>query len=185
MKKIIVNLALVLSLIPSIVFAHSTVSPSTTATSKYETFTLSVPTEKEIPTVGIRIVVPAGVDRFTPFVKAGWTINTIKDANGNVTEVSWTGGSIPADQKDVFQFTARTAALDTTLVWKVYQSYQGGEIVAWDQQPGEGVETPYSVTEVKAGTSSTESDQGRKVDWPLILSIVALGVSFLAWFTKK
>ncbi len=184
MKKIISAVSITLSFIlPSVALAHSTVSPSQTATSKYETFNLSVPTEKEMPTVGIRLLVPDGVDRFTPFVKPGWRINITKDASEKVTAVEWTGGSIPAGQKDIFEFTARTAAESTTLVWKAYQTYQGGEVVAWDQAPGTDVKTPYSITEVKAAApaTSTQSSTKTKDNVPLVLSILALGVSLLAW----
>ncbi len=179
MKKYIFTLVAVLSLtLTSVVFAHSTVSPSQTATSKYETFTLSVPTEKEVPTVGIRLLVPDGVDRVTPFVKPGWKINVGKDGD-KVTQIEWTGGAVPAGQKDIFQFTARTSATDTTLIWKVYQTYQGGEVVAWDQAPGDDVETPYSKTEVKVDTSST-TEKKSKLDLPITLSIVALVFSIIA-----
>lgn len=183
MKKIISIISLLLTLVlPSVIFAHSTVSPSETATSKYETFTLSVPTEKDVPTVGIRLVVPSGVDRFTPFVKPGWTLNITKDANGNATEVEWKGGAIPADQKDIFQFTARTAPQNTTLIWKVYQTYQGGEVVSWDQDPKSSseVKNPYSITEVKADTASPTTQSNTKDKLPLILSIVSLVISFMA-----
>src|ERR1700741_506950 len=89
------------------VFAHAVVSPAATITSKYETFSLSVPTEKDIPTVGVRLLIPDALDRVTPFVKSGWTITVKKDpANPEkITEINWTGGMIPAGQKDAFSFT--------------------------------------------------------------------------------
>jgi len=186
MKKFI-TFGLLGLVLPVLVSAHSTVSPSTTVPSKYETFTLSVPTEKDLPTTGIRLVVPDGVDRFTPYVKPGWKINVTKDAD-KVTQVEWTGGAIPAGQKDVFLFTARTAAADTTLIWKVYQTYQGGEVVAWDQPPSTSgdVKTPYSVTEVKKESASTPAKPSKATDsLPLIISVVALAIAAIGWRTKN
>lgn len=188
MKKIIASILSLSALLPGIALAHSTVTPSQTVPSKYENFSVSVPTEKDVPTVGVRLVMPDGVDRFSPFVKPGWKINVTKDVADKVTQVEWTGGTIPAGQKDVFLFTARTAPEDTTLIWKVYQTYQDGEIVAWDQPPSSSgeVKTPYSVTEVKATTaSSTESSTKTQDRLPLVISIVALVIAFLAWRSKN
>lgn len=169
-------------------FAHSTVEPAQTETSKYETFTLNVPTERDVPTTGIRLVVPPELDRVTPFVKPDWRISVTKDADGNVTEIAWTGGSIPAGQKDVFEFTARTPEEGATLIWKAYQTYQGGEVVAWDRDPQElqegeeRVPNPYSSTEVAAPeapvSEDKESSMPAAVAWgALALSIISLALS--------
>ena len=42
------------------VWAHVVVSPEELATGDYETLTVSVPTEKEVPTTEIRLEVPKG-----------------------------------------------------------------------------------------------------------------------------
>ncbi len=167
--------------LPFIASAHAVVSPSQSATAKYETFSLSVPVEKDVPTVAIRILMPEGVDRVTPVVKPGWKITIVKDGD-RVTEILWTDGSIPAGQKDFFQFTARTPAEDATLAWKAYQTYRGGEVVAWDQAPGaeahgESASHPYSTTDVqlapeKSGTTSQ--------NLPYLISIAALALSGVA-----
>ena len=178
---------------PLAALAHSTVSPSQTSPSKYETFTLSVPTEKDIPTTGVRLLVPESLDRVTPFVKPGWRIE-IKKEGEKVTEIIWSGGAIPASQKDVFLVTARTPGEPSTLIWKVYQTYADGEVVAWDQAPaeehgahGEEVEevaNPYSTTEValEAGAHGKRHDK----DFPTTLSILALLLSLGAlWLAAK
>ncbi len=165
----------------SVASAHSTVTPSQTFTAKNETYAISVPTEKEVPTIAVRLLVPAELDRVTPLVKPGWRISITKDAAGKVTQITWTGGSIPAGQKDLFQFSARAPQQPTTLVWKVYQTYQGGEIVAWDQDPNtpkegeEKVSYPYSVTAV-AATSTVITENGSS-SLPLVVSFGALAVA--------
>lgn len=177
---------------PGAALAHSTVAPSQTTPATYETFTLSVPSEREVPTIGIRLLIPEGLDRVTPFVKAGWDVEITRNAADEVVELAWTGGSVPAHQKDTFQFTARTPGEDTKLIWRAYQTYQGGEVVAWDQNPDEpaegedSVSNPYSTTEVRMAGGSTEdataADGADSMAFPIaigafIISVVALGLS--------
>lgn len=170
----------------SLASAHSTVSPSQTLVSKYETFSLSVPTEKDVPTTLIRLNIPASLDKVTPFVKPGWKIAVKKDSAGKVTEIEWSGGFVPAGQKDVFQFTARTGTTPDTLIWKVYQTYQSGEVVAWDKDPktpmtgNEMVSNPYSVTEVLSSAPVVNNKSSSSSTTPLTISIVALVLSIIA-----
>jgi hypothetical protein len=49
-----------------------------------------------------------------------------------VSEISWTGGNIPAGQRDEFLFSAQAPASSTTIPWKAYQTYADGSVVAWD-----------------------------------------------------
>jgi len=179
------------SAFPSLVSAHSSVSPSQTATSKYETFSVSVPTEREVSTIDIVLDVPVTLDRVTPFVKPGWRVSTTKDADDRVTQIRWTGGAIPEGQKDTFAFTARTPAEDGTLIWKVYQTYADGERVAWDQDPAghggehdeEEVTNPYSVTDVAQNAGEEQDASGNT---SLILSIIALLASGAAlWMSSR
>lgn len=169
-------------------FAHSTVSPSHVGTSRYQNFSLSTPTERDVPTVGIRLLIPESLERVTPFVKPGWDIKIIKDQSGEkVTEIQWTGGSIPPGQKDVFEFTAKTPESGSTLIWKAYQTYENGEVVAWDEDPTkpkdgeEKVSNPYSVTEVVADTLKAETQGEEKGNGnSTSLSLLALGISLVA-----
>ncbi len=175
----------------SVALAHSTVSPSQTLTSKYETFTLSVPTEKDVPTISIRLLIPESLDKVTPFVKPGWTVNLIKNSDSKVTQLEWSGGSIPEGQKDVFQFTARTPAESKTLIWKVYQTYRGGEIVSWDRDPKvlntgeEKVANPYSVTDVGEDKITNNVDKKSNYSMEFILSILALVISVIALYKSS
>jgi uncharacterized protein YcnI len=177
--------------IPTVVLAHSTVSPSQASTSKYETFTLSVPVEKDVPTVAVKLLIPDSLDKVMPFVKPGWKINIKKEKVGEVekiTEIEWIGGTIPAGQKDVFQFTARTPQTDTNLIWKVYQTYSGGEIVSWDQDPKSESEIkyPYSETKVSESLPPTDNkvipaDTNKQVtDIKSYINILPLLISFIA-----
>ena len=194
--KITARLALsaIVFAVPALASAHSAVSPVQTVASKYETFTLSVPTEKEIPTTSVRLLVPDGLSRVTPFVKPGWAITVTKDLDGDVTQVEWRGGVIPAGQKDVFLFTAKTPTEPTTLVWRAYQTYRDGTVVAWDQDPkaheegddeGEEVTNPYSTTDVVSAVSPAVSERSGTANLPYLASFGALALSIAAIFLAR
>lgn len=181
------SVLLSIAALPGIAAAHSVIAPASTFTSKYETFSLGVPTERDVPTVSIHLMIPEHLDHVTPIVKPGWRVAISKNESGTVTKLTWTGGSIPAGQKDFFQFSARTPAEPTTLIWKAYQTYQDGQVVAWDQEPhsahdasgvvqGE-VSNPYSVTAVTADVPSSTKTSSLM---PTALSLAALALSALA-----
>lgn len=189
LKGLITSLALFLSL-TGIAFAHAVVTPAQSVTAKNELYSLSVPTEKDIPTIGVRLVVPPELDSITPLVKPGWYITLTKNKDGKVVEVKWTGGNIPAGLKDLFQFSAR-ASTASTLNWKVYQTYSDGGVVSWDQDPNgkpmdmgtstpAKVENPYSQTQIASTAPSTAPAPVSNL--PLVLSIGAIVISLIAVF---
>lgn len=144
---------LLIAVFVSSVSAHVVTSPSKVETAARQDFTVGVPNEKDIPTTQVRLVIPEGLESVTPYVKAGWTITTTKTGEGEealVTEITWKGGSIGEGLRDNFVFRAVTPADPTTLVWKAYQTYSDGTVVAWDQEGDEESETtgPASKTEV-------------------------------------
>lgn len=143
-------LPLAAALLLSVAGAHATVRTETglteSAAGKSETYRLNVPTEKEIATTQIRLVVPAGVviSRFQ--VTPGFTRTVKRDAADLVTEVVWKGRVAPMEYARFF-FQARNPAAAGEVVWKIYQTYSDGSVVAWDDtNPAEG---PASKTTVK------------------------------------
>lgn len=142
--------------------AHVAVNPSDVKTGTYQTFTVSVPTERDVPTVSIKLEIPMGLTNVTPTVKPGWTIQTEKHVEGEetmITAVTWTGGKIDAGYRDEFTLRAKTPSQPADLQWKTYQTYQGGAVVSWDQQPSDSEEGedekdstagPFSVTRITA-----------------------------------
>ncbi len=192
-----ISLSLLLLGYATAAFAHAVVKPSQTGIGQFTTFTLGVPVERDVPTVGVRLVVPDGLQYVSPNVKPGWKIEVKREssqADAPISEISWTGGVIPAGLRDDFIFSAKVPAAATTLAWKVYQTYQDRSVVSWDQspatpQPQTASDTPdfssvgpYSQTAVvndlanapAAGVASSAPQL------PLILSVVALVISFAA-----
>lgn len=173
--KIITSLFIFLFVVTT-ASAHVTVKPNEVGVAAYQTFTVGVPVEKDIPTVSVKILLPEGLESVTPYVKNGWKISA------TTTEIIWSGGTIPAGQRDDFQFSAKTPAKEGHLIWKAYQTYSDGTVVAWDNAPkgshddmGDDVLNPYSETHVvddlnhKGGISLSIV--------ALVLSVLALGLS--------
>ena len=137
-------------------YAHVTVKPAEVVTAGYQTFTVNVPNEKEIPTVSVKVVIPEAVAHITPTQKAGWNIAIDSEGQGEearVTSITWDGGAISSGLRDEFTFSAQVPEKATSLEWKAYQTYSDGTVVSWDQKSegghGESENAgPLSVTEV-------------------------------------
>lgn len=181
MKKIVlVTFIAIAWLAPLTTSAHVVVKPDSVGVAKYQTFTVSVPNEKEVPTIAVKLVVPDSVDSVTPTVKLGWKI----EVSGK--EVTWTGGSIPSGQRDDFSFSTKAPAEPTKLAWKAYQTYSDGTVVSWDQNPAEASgnkeATPYSITKVVNDLTPVPTNQDTDKTSRNI-SYLALALSLIAFVT--
>ncbi|TSC84919.1 MAG: hypothetical protein G01um101413_303 [Parcubacteria group bacterium Gr01-1014_13] len=179
--------------------AHAVVKPAEVGIGKYQTFTLAVPSEKSIATVGIRLVMPEGINSATPNVKNGWKIekkiqatgNKVKDEEGmmideqRLIEITWTGGNISAGMRDEFLFSVKSPSKPTILNWKVYQTYADGTVVAWDLDPATKEKKsgfgPYSMTKVIDDLSASPISTLSKADASDSNSTVALALSAAAF----
>jgi uncharacterized protein YcnI len=174
---------------PGVAFAHVTVTPSEALTGSYETFTTSVPNEKHIPVTEVRLIIPETIESVTPTVKPGWQIQT-KKSNDKVTEITWTGGTIDAERRDEFTFSAHLPSVAGDITWKAYQTYQDGSVVSWDQpQTDHGHDSesedrgPSSKTAVKDEADTPVSSRDTSVTIaPYIVSIIALVLSVFALY---
>lgn len=186
--------ALVISLFPLGASAHVVVKPAEAGVASFQTFTMGVPSEKPLATVGLRLLMPAGLDYVTPTVKPGWKITVKKDNAGTVTEIDWTGGRIPTGQRDDFTFSAKVPATETVIAWKAYQTYSDGSVVAWDNDPaGEAGATdfsaqgPYSMTKIVNDIGTAPGTVGPQASElaSFVLAAVALVVAGLALSRTK
>lgn len=170
--------------------AHVVVKPSQVGIGSYQEFTMGVPSEKDSSTMSIRLVIPGGLSSVTPNVKPGWTIEVKKTGEGDsakVTEIDWTGGSIPSGQRDDFLFQAQVPAQPTTLQWKAYQTYADGEEVDWINPPttkadDDSAPPPYSQTKVindltVSPAPASSNSQGGNNTALTTLVLVALALS--------
>ncbi|WP_342048501.1 YcnI family copper-binding membrane protein [Bacillus sp. OTU530] len=138
--------------------AHVTVKPSTSATGAWETYTMKVPVEKDVPTTKVSLKIPSGVELEQYQPVPGWTFSEEKDTSGKVTSVTWTatGEGILSGQFQQFTFVAKNPKDTGKINWDAYQYYKDGSIVEWTGNEGE--DTPHSITEIMATPAADEHD---------------------------
>lgn len=127
-------------------WAHAVVLPQRVDLNSFEKFILRVPTEKSISTTGVFLIFPENLRVLGFAAKPGWNYQTEKNSEGEIRSVLWAGGEVPAGEFIEFEFMARTSAQSGSLVWKVFQTYNDGSVVAWTGPPD--ARTPASITEV-------------------------------------
>jgi uncharacterized protein YcnI len=183
--------------------AHAVVSPKQANVAAFQTFNLGVPSEKDMSTVSVRLVLPDGLNYATPNVKQGWKIDVKKDGTGDsnhLTEIDWSGGNIPTGQRDEFVFSAQVPSKAGMLQWKVYQTYSDGSVVSWDADPKTpapkdanaksdfSTKGPFSETQIIDDTQPQAADSVPKTpsqNLPLILSIAAIAIAVVGGARKK
>jgi uncharacterized protein YcnI len=131
-------------------WAHVVVSPEQVKAGDYETLTVSVPTEKEIPTTKIRVEVPEGFLLSGVQPVPGWE-HTFQEDGGVVRAVTFSGGEIRPREFQQFLVQAQAPEKPGEYPWKAFQTYDDGSVVEWTGPPDS--EEPASVIEVVSGGS--------------------------------
>ncbi len=132
-------------------YAHVVVSPEEVTAGEYETLTVSVPTEKEIPTTEIRVEVPEGFLLSGVQPVPGWD-HAFEEDRGIVTAVTFSGGEIRPREFQQFLVQAQAPEESGGYPWKATQTYEDGSVVEWTGAPDS--EEPASVVEVVSGGSA-------------------------------
>jgi uncharacterized protein YcnI len=170
---------MVAALLSCLAWGHVVVYPERVAPGAFERFVLRVPTEKPIPTTRVRLLIPDNLQVFSLGGKAGWRYEIEKDSSGRLKSITWSGGAVPAGEFTDFEFVARAPREPTSLVWKAYQTYQDGSVVAWVGPPD--AREPASITKVElpAKTGSPPA----WVNWSAFaLALVAVLLSLYSVF---
>ena len=126
-------------------WAHVVVSPEEVAAGDYATLTVSVPTEKEVPTTEIRVEVPEGFLLSGVQPVPGWE-HAFEEDGGVVTAVTWSGGEIGPREFQQFPVSAQAPEEPGQYAWRAIQTYEDGSVVEWTGPPDS--EEPASVIEV-------------------------------------
>lgn len=142
--------------------AHVRLDPSTAVVGR-QTYYVRVPNEKDIPTVNVRLVVPANVEVTGVLSAPGWTHSEKTEAiehdgeqaetggHGDeaatrITEITWSGGQISKGEYMLFGIATNYTGSPAELTWKAYQTYSDGTIVPWDDSSDEGPAPKVSIT---------------------------------------
>ncbi|WMT41468.1 YcnI family protein [Paenibacillus sp. D2_2] len=139
--------------------AHVTVSPNSSAPGSWETYSIKIPSEKDLPTTKIALKVPEGFDfkQYQPV--PDWKVELTKDESGKITTVTWSAekDGIGPGEFQKFEFVGKNPDHEADLAWNAFQYYSDGSIVEWTGE--EGSDTPHSITKITNETQAggTES----------------------------
>jgi uncharacterized protein YcnI len=155
MKRLLFVISVVLGLgamvaMSAPAWAHVVVSPEVVTAGDYETLTVSVPTEKEVPTTKIRVEVPEGFLLSGVQPVPGWE-HSFEEKGGVVRAVTFSGGEIRPREFQQFLLQAQAPEEPGEYPWKAFQTYEDGSVVEWSGAPDS--EEPASVIEVVSGGS--------------------------------
>lgn len=137
-KQELANLlaTLPLLLVVASAHAHVTISPRESFTGVTETYTIRVPTERESPTVRIEVDFPDGVTVQNIEPPTNWEVEYVRNAEGRVDKVIWSGGSIAPNESKAFSFQATNPDDVGTLIWKSIQIHADGSKAEWISEAG-------------------------------------------------
>ena len=177
------------TIFPTFTYAQVFIQPISTTVSSTQEFNLTISSTTNSSVTTIKLLIPSGVKNITPYVKPGWSINTLT-AGDTVSEIDWAGGEIPSGQADIFTFLAKTPSQPTTLSWKTYITYADGSIISWDQNPKDiaknqlgNLYATTSVIQIVPNTYATKSDEehtAQKANVGFALSLIGIIIASVA-----
>lgn len=157
----------------SLVWGHADLDPRQSAPGKWETYTLSVPTETEVATSKLRLLVPREFEIEMLEHSEVWQITKIRDERGFIREVTWNGGSIPPQTFSTFKLLIKNPPTPGMYFWKIEQHYKDGTSATWDAQ------TQIIPAANAAGGTQRAEEAWRTAQVATTVSLVALGVSLV------
>lgn len=152
MLRLVVLTTLLTVMMAGVAYAHVVVSPEEVPAGDYEKLTVSVPTEREVPTTEVRVEVPEGFEVLGVRPEPGWTYDFEEDA-GTITVITWSGGEIEPREFQEFTIQTRTPEEGGEFAWNAFQTYENGEVVEWIGP--EGSEEEASVVTVVGGAEES------------------------------
>jgi uncharacterized protein YcnI len=164
--------------IPAVALAHAVVYPKTSKPGAYEKYVLRVPNERDVPTTRVELHFPAGVRVVSFGDVPGWNLQVLTDTAQRITGAVWTG-VLPKERFVEFPFVAVNPKDSTSVAWPTYQTYEGGERVAWTSADTAS-KTPVSSTMI-GDTTAPPIKVSRNSLYvsiaALLFSLTALGVA--------
>ena len=185
--------------------AHVEVLPSEVERDTAVELIVRVPTERDLPTTGVRVEIPQQVTVYS-FAEPppGWTMRPVRGGDGRFRAVVYSGGRIGVGRYADFRMLG-TPFGSGTAVWRARQTYADGSVKPWIAAPeAEGESTPETgptdpgpaaaVSIVApgalgaAGPVRTEDDGSGAGIWLGVIAIAISGLSLMAlgflWSTR-
>ena len=139
-------IAIATLMVSAVAEAHVSVTPSQSTQGATEKYTMRVPTEGTVATVGAELDIPDGVVVETVSVPNGWKYELKRDADKRITAIVWTM-TIPPGEFAEFAFVARNPRDKTELVWGLRQRLADGKVEDFTKAPN-GTIRPTAVTKL-------------------------------------
>ncbi|GAA3253084.1 YcnI family protein [Dactylosporangium siamense] len=152
---------------PAVASAHVTVNPGTATQGGYTKVTFRVPNERDdASTTKLEIALPTDTPIASVSLKPiqGWTAvaensklaTPIKTDDGEITDavskITWTasaGAEIKPHQFQEFDVSLGPLPAVDKIVFKALQTYSGGEVVRWIDEPAAGAEAEHPAPVLK------------------------------------
>jgi len=149
---------LALTAVATTASAHVTANPNTAEPGSYSKVSFRVPNEQQgADTTKLEVHLPSDHPITSVSVRPtpGWTVKVteaklatpLKSDDGEITKavstITWSGGTIAPGQFQEFDVSMGPLPTDTArLMFPAKQTYSNGEVVTWDQDPGDGGQEP-------------------------------------------
>ncbi|MEU5877137.1 YcnI family protein [Spirillospora sp. NPDC047279] len=171
--------------------AHVTVNPKEAVQGSYAKVSFRVPNERDdAGTTKLQVDLPMDHPLASVSVRPvpGWSVKVEKSklttpikAHGAeitqaVSRITWSGGTIEPGQFQEFDVSMGQLPDDTDrLVFKATQTYSGGEVVKWDQEPKDGQEEPEHPAPVLKLTKAAAATGAGASGAPTVTTVSATG----------
>ncbi len=153
----------------SLAWGHVDVDPRQSLPNKWETYTLNVPTETEIPTIAVRLQVPQEFEVEMVGHTQVWQISKSRDERGHIRDITWSGSQIPPQTFVELKLLVRNPKAPGLYVWKIEQVYEDHSTALWEAQ-----------TQIMAADNSLAQraeEAWRSAQIATTVSLVAIGIA--------
>lgn len=137
--------------------AHVTVKPTTSTTNTWETYTVTVPVEKDVATTKVTVQIPSGVQFELTRSMSEWSTKISKDeTNQQASTITWEAkkDGIQPGQFEKFEFIAKNPEKASTIAWNAIQYYSDGTSMTWTG--GADSATPHAITTISTANQSND-----------------------------
>jgi uncharacterized protein YcnI len=118
---------------PAAAQAHVSIWPRESTQGATERYTVRVPTEGKVTTIGADLEVPAGVVVEVVSMPAGWSYE-VKRQGERIVGISWKMDIKPGEFME-FGLVARNPREGSRLVWTLRQRFADGTVTDWTNGP--------------------------------------------------
>jgi uncharacterized protein YcnI len=122
--------------------AHVRVRPMESKPGATETYKMTVPTEGNVATVKVELVVPMGVELLSV---EDAKPHTVRKGDAGTSIITWQEEIPPANARE-YIFTARNPQAGSEISWQAHQFFADGSEADWVEAPGS--KRPASVTKL-------------------------------------